>query len=156
MAQLQSGFRGGDDYFSNRPREQRKKTCKYLLDIPSRRDIVGNMNSDLESLATLLRESRNRLGLTLRAVEEKSGISNAYLSQLEGAKIKQPSPQVLHKLCTLYECSYAAVLEMAGHPLPVSAKTPINARFVARLGKTTPDEESSLLEYLQFLRSRKR
>jgi hypothetical protein len=29
-------------------------------------------------------------------------------------------------------------------------------RFAARLGKTTPDEEDALLEYLQFLRSRKR
>ena len=114
------------------------------------------MNSDFESLAVLLRESRDRLGLTLREVEAKVGISNAYLSQLEGAKIKQPSPQVLHKLCTLYKCSYAAAMEMAGYPLPASQDAPANARFVARLGKTTQVEESALLEYLQFLRSRKR
>ena len=114
------------------------------------------MNSDFESLAVLLRESRDRLGLTLREVEAKVGISNAYLSQLEGAKIKQPSPQVLHKLCMLYECSYAAAMEMAGYPLPASQNTRQNARFVARLGKTTPIEETALLEYLQFLRSRKR
>jgi len=127
-----------------------------MLDIASTRSIVGNMNRDLESLATLLRESRDRLGLTLREVEAKVGISNAYLSQLEGAKIKQPSPQVLHKLCTLYECSYGAVMEMAGYPLPASRNSPVNARFMARLGKTTPVEETALLEYLQFLRSRKR
>ena len=42
------------------------------------------------------------------------------------------------------------------YPLPTSLKSPTNGRFVARLGKTTPDEESALLEYLQFLRSRKR
>lgn len=114
------------------------------------------MNSDLESLAALLRESRNRLGLSLREVEKETDISNAYLSQLEGAKIKQPSPQVLHKLCTRYGCSYAAAMQMAGYPLPSSKEAPANARFVARLGKTTPDEEASLLEYLQFLRSRKR
>lgn len=114
------------------------------------------MNSDFASLATLLRESRSRLGLTLREVEEKTDISNAYLSQLEGAKIKQPSPQVLHKLCTLYDCSYAVVMQMAGYPLPTVKQTQTNSRFLARLGKTTPDEEASLLEYLQFLRSRKR
>ncbi len=115
------------------------------------------MKSNLESLAALLRESRERLGLTLREVEAKTEISNAYLSQLEGAKIKQPSPQVLHKLCTLYECSYAAAMEMAGYPLPAaSGKMPANARFMARLGKTTPKEEQALLEYLSFLRSRKR
>src|ERR1051326_7243 len=95
-----------------------------LLDIASTRCIVGNMNSDLESLGALLRESRERLGLTLREVEAKTEISNAYLSQIEGAKIKQPSPQVLHKLCSLYECSYAVVMEMAGYPLPSAGKAP--------------------------------
>lgn len=114
------------------------------------------MNSDLQSLAALFRESRNRLGLTLREVEAKTDVSNAYLSQVEGAKIKQPSPQVLHKLCTLYECSYAVAMEMAGYPLPTSQKSLANSRFVARLGKTTRDEEFAVLEYLQFIRSRKR
>jgi transcriptional regulator with XRE-family HTH domain len=117
-----------------------------VLDIASTRGILGNMNSDLESLASLLRESRGRLGLTLREVEAKIGISNAYLSQLEGAKIKQPSPQVLHKLCSHYECSYAAAMEMAGYPLPSTEKTPPNSRFVARLGKTTAKEEAAVLE----------
>lgn len=114
------------------------------------------MKSDLESLASLLRESRERLGLTLREVEAKTEISNAYLSQIEGAKIKQPSPQVLHKLCSLYGCSYAAAMEMAGYPLPSTGKAPVNGRFMARLGKTTPSEETAILEYLRFLRSRKR
>jgi len=127
-----------------------------MLDIASTRSIFRIMNSDLESLGALLRESRERLGLTLREVEAKTEISNAYLSQLEGAKIKQPSPQVLHKLCSLYECSYAAALEMAGYPLPSTGKIPANARFMARLGKTTAKEEAALLEYLSFLRSRKR
>ena len=110
----------------------------------------------LQALATVLRDARNRHGLTLRDVEAKTGLSNAYLSQLEGAKIKQPSPLMLHKLCTLYDCSYPAALEFAGYPLPDARKAPANSRFMARLGKTTSEEESALLEYLQFLRSRKR
>jgi len=129
---------------------------KLLLDIASTRGMFCNMKSELESLASLLRESRARLGHTLREVESKIGISNAYLSQLEGAKIKQPSPQVLHKLCSLYECSYAAAMEMAGYPLPSAEKAPTSSRFVARLGKTTAKEEAAVLEYLRFLRSRKR
>lgn len=113
------------------------------------------MNDDLKALGAMLRDARNEAGLTLREVEGKVKISNAYLSQLEGAKIKQPSPTILHKLCNLYGCSYAAALEMAGYPIPNSKQRPVNARFVARLGKTTSDEQESLLEYLQFLRSRK-
>jgi transcriptional regulator with XRE-family HTH domain len=114
------------------------------------------MKGALDALAGMLRDARNRHELTLREVEAQTGVSNAYLSQLETAKIKQPSPQVLHKLCTLYECSYAAALEFAGYPLPKAERTPTNSRFMARLGQTTPEEESALLEYLQFLRSRKR
>ena len=104
----------------------------------------------------MFRESRDRLGLTLREVEAKTKVSNAYLSQLESEKIKQPSPQTLHKLCELYGCSYSLALELAGYPVPTERQLTSAARFAARIGKTTPDEEMALVEYLQFLRSRKR
>ncbi|MBI2924211.1 MAG: helix-turn-helix domain-containing protein [Verrucomicrobia bacterium] len=112
--------------------------------------------TNLKALGDTLREARNRLGLTLREVESKTEVSNAYLSQLEGGKIKQPSPAILHKLCELYGTSYAMALEFAGYPVPATSRLPANARFAARLGKTTPHEEEALMEYLQFLRSRKR
>ncbi len=105
----------------------------------------------------MLRDARNQLGLSLREVETRTGVSNAYVSQLEGSRIKQPSPQILHKLCDLYGCSYTLALELAGYPLPsASGRSPVNARFLARLGKTTPQEEQALVEYLEFLRSRRR
>lgn len=40
--------------------------------------------------------------LTLRQVEEKTGISNAYLSQLENGKIKDPGYSTVKKLVELY------------------------------------------------------
>jgi|SRR5581483_102421 len=114
------------------------------------------MTSNSKALAEFLRAARNRLALTLREVETKTGVSNAYLSQLEGTKIKQPSPQILYKLCKLYDVSYALALEFAGYPVPIERKSPAHSRFAARLGQTTEDEEAALVEYLQFLRSRKR
>jgi HTH-type transcriptional regulator, competence development regulator len=117
---------------------------------------VSIVTPEQKSLAAIFRESRDRLGLTLREVEAKTGISNAYLSQLEGGKIKEPSPKTLHKLCELYGCSYSLALELAGYPVPTEQKLPVAARFAARIGKTTQDEETALVEYLQFLRSRKR
>lgn len=45
---------------------------------------------------------RIKLGMTLRQVEELTGISNAYLSQLENGKIKKPSFDVVEKLNKLY------------------------------------------------------
>jgi HTH-type transcriptional regulator, competence development regulator len=127
-----------------------------LLDTESSFAIVSMVTPEQKSLAAIFRESRDRLGLTLREVEAKTGISNAYLSQLEGGKIKEPSPKTLHKLCELYGCSYSLALELAGYPVPTEQKLPVAARFAARIGKTTQDEEAALLEYLQFLRSRKR
>ena len=117
---------------------------------------MSSVTPEQESLAAIFRESRDRLGLTLREVEAKTGISNAYLSQLEGGKVKEPSPKTLHKLCELYGCSYSLALELAGYPVPTEQKMPVAARFAARIGKTTREEETALLEYLQFLRSRKR
>jgi HTH-type transcriptional regulator, competence development regulator len=114
------------------------------------------MKADLVALGALLRDARNALGLSLREVEAKAGVSNAYLSQLEGAKIKQPSPAILHKLCEVYGTSYSVALEFAGYPVPAQSQSSATQRFASRLGRTTPEEESALVEYLQFLRTRKR
>ncbi len=115
------------------------------------------MKSKLAELGNFLRRGREGKGLSLRKVEELAGVSNAYLSQLEGAKIRQPSPVDLHKLCDLYEISYALAMEYAGYPLPegVPASTP-QQRLLARLGSITPDEEDALVDFADFLRNRKR
>jgi len=113
------------------------------------------MHSDLIGLGTFLRDARTRLGLTLRDVEAKIDISNAYLSQLEGGKIKKPSPRLLHSLCEHYAIPYAVALELAGYPIPKRSRMPVAARFAAKLGETTPEEEEALVQYLQFLRTRR-
>jgi len=48
------------------------------------------------------KQMRTTNGLTLREVEQKTGISNAYLSQLETNKIKNPSYNKVKALCELY------------------------------------------------------
>jgi len=45
---------------------------------------------------------RKEKGLTLRDVQEKTGISNAYLSQLETGKIKSPGYNTVIALYNLY------------------------------------------------------
>ena len=56
----------------------------------------------LKPISRSLRDERKLKGLTLREVEERTGISNAYLSQLENNKIKSPSYKVVMTLCHLY------------------------------------------------------
>lgn len=103
-----------------------------------------------------LREARLAKGLSLRAVEEATGISNAYLSQLESGKVKQPSPVTLHDLSELYGVSYANLMVLAGYPVPSRKKMDPDAdRILARFGNVTDEEQDALSEYLSFLRKRR-
>lgn len=55
----------------------------------------------LESLN--FKSLRKDAGLTLRQVEKDTGISNAYLSQVENNKIKDPSYRIVITLLYYYE-----------------------------------------------------
>lgn len=111
--------------------------------------------TSLQSLGAFLAKARSASGKTLRAVETETGISNAYLSQLENGKIKSPAPQNLHKLAAAYSVSYELLMELAGFPVP-SNQGPSANSMAARVGPVSNEEEAALVEYLQFLRSRKR
>lgn len=108
---------------------------------------------DYSNYFKALRESK---GFTLREVEAKTGVSNAYLSQLESGKIKQPSPLYLHKLADLYEVRYSLLMEKVGYPtLEETDEENIPKRQLShRLGGITDDEELELLEYLKLIRKR--
>ena len=110
-------------------------------------------SSKQASLGQYLKMAREYRKFSLRDVENATAISNAYLSQLEGNKIKQPSPKVLHKLSELYNISYAEIMKLAGYPIPEGSEN--TSSLQARIGPTTLDEEDSLVEYLEFLRSRR-
>lgn len=98
--------------------------------------------------------------MSLRQVEEACNkeVSNAYLSQLETGKIAQPSPNVLNTLSEIYKIDYAQLMELAGYVSPAKARdsTERHGR-VATFAEhnLTPDEEGELLQFLQFLRTKK-
>jgi len=114
------------------------------------------MDREQLKLGGYLRSLREVNSMTLRAVEKKTGISNAMLSQLESGKVKRPSPIFLHKLAKLYGIPYETLMEKAGYPVPKPAKAnvPKMKRPFHRLGPLTSEEEEDLLEYLLFIRSR--
>ena len=113
---------------------------------------------DQPGLGRYLRAMREAKGLSLRQVEAKSGISNAFISQMESGKAKQPSPIILYKLAETYGVPYESLMELAGYPSPSALTTePRSASAVfRRFGEITPTEEAELLDYLSFLRSRAR
>ena len=115
-----------------------------------------------QALGRHLKRVRKQRNLTLRAVEEKTGISNAYLSQVENSKINRPSPSVLLKLADCYSVSYVHLMELTGHPIPnlnsnnEKVKPSFRLSSGSFLDDLTDEEKKRVLEYIEFLRSRKR
>jgi len=63
-----------------------------------------------------LKKLRARKGVSLKKVEEGTGISNAYLSQLEtGTRRRLPNPTRLKALADYYNVSIQQLLEKAGY-----------------------------------------
>jgi len=110
-------------------------------------------------LGPYLRSLRESQRLKLREVEEASGVSNAYLSQLETGKISRPSPHILHKLASAYNAPYEILMEKAGYitrpATPGGRDEPAipGSRIpAAALRDLSPAEEEALLRYIEFLR----
>ncbi len=113
------------------------------------------------TLGQYLASIRNDRKLTLRQVEEATNkeVSNAYLSQIENDKIQQPSPNVLHALADIYAIDYGQLMEMAGYITHSQARGEHQRHGrVATFADhhLTPAEESELIDYLKFIRGRKR
>lgn len=115
---------------------------------------------ELSSLGKYLRDARQAVGLTLRAVQERTDgrVKNGYLSQIESGDIKSPSPSVLHELASVYGLDYAHLLARAGHPVPSGAAAPVAAIAglpSAALSDLTDDEQAQLLDFVVYLKSRR-
>jgi HTH-type transcriptional regulator, competence development regulator len=136
--------------------------CTALPVEPLARESVNDVNTPIEEtpLGEQLRHLRRGLGYTLKEVEAMTGISNAYLSQVENGKITKPSPDKLYALAEAYNASFDKMMYAAGHlrqgPHPsVSSDAPKTLIGAVLSSKNlTPEEETKLAEYLEFLRQR--
>lgn len=99
--------------------------------------------------------------LSLRQVEEATHkeVSNAYISQIENGRVLNPSPSILNTLAEIYEVDYIKLMQLAGY-LPQAAERSDDARHgrAATFAEhnLTKDEEVELLDYLQFLRTKRK
>ena len=114
------------------------------------------MAQETKSLGFILKDQRILMNLTLRQVETLTKISNAYLSQLENNRIKNPSVSVLSKLSSFYRVDLQNLLITAGILKEKGAKKskPISG-FALSSDNLTEEEEDQLLQYLKFIRSQK-
>lgn len=131
-----------------------------LLDI-SRMFLYLYKNIMMSSLGATLKDARKNVGLTLRQVEDMTEISNAYLSQLENDKIKNPSVNILSKLSSLYKVSLKTLLSNAKMIDKKEAqREEMNLSFAQKIAfraeDLTEEERNDVLKYLEFIKSRKR
>ena len=108
----------------------------------------------MKSLGSTLKELREIHRFTLRQVEEATGISNAYLSQLENDKIAKPSANVLYNI---YNVELDTLLAAAGIIEKKSSSNKLlNAVALSSDSSLTKEEEEALLDYLRFIRQKQK
>lgn len=70
---------------------------------------------DDRSFGEYLKGLRKRQRMSLREVEGESGVSNAYVAQIERGDRPAPSPEILRKLAAAYKVTVRELLEKAGY-----------------------------------------
>ena len=114
------------------------------------------------TLGQYLASIRDDRDLSQRDVEKATNkvVSNAYLSQIENGLIKKPNPNILHALSELYAISYEDLMERAGYIVPTRSSSGGEQRHgrIATFAEhnLTPEEEVELVQFLGYLRSRKK
>ena len=113
-----------------------------------------------EEFGAYIKAVRESLGLTLRDVEERTdrAVKNGYLSQIEKGLINRPSPAILYSIAQVYQVSYQELLIRVGHRVPDedgSPQLPLGLPLDL-VGDLTDEERKDLLEYVAYLRHRRK
>lgn len=102
------------------------------------------------TLGEWLRHLRHNSNLTLREVEERSGISNSYLSQLETGHMTRPHPYILRGLADMYHISYEWLMWLTGY-LEQSQPTPLRHSVTDMLAGLDEAQLSNVRTYIEYL-----
>jgi transcriptional regulator with XRE-family HTH domain len=110
------------------------------------------------TLQKLLAEARRAKGVSLRQVERATGVSNAYISQMETGQVAEPSPRKLHVLSEYYGLSYDALMNSCGYSVTsseIKLRRPRNVQAPTFMGEElTAAESAALAKFLSELRGR--
>ncbi len=100
-------------------------------------------------LGRLLRSARNHRRLTLREVEEATGIPNPHLSQIERGVIRRPDQEIVWKLSRLYHLDFHLLWQWMDHERGDDA--PKSAYFAAALSALNNLSEKDLEQATEYL-----
>lgn len=95
-----------------------------------------------------------------RKIIKKEGlISYAYISNIESRRVSNPSPIILRTLALIFGVDQEMMLEKAGYLDKKRPKIEEDVAFTLMLKEVprmTDDEKQSLLDYIDFVKSRRK
>lgn len=111
----------------------------------------------MNSLGEILKATRLKLNKKLREVEEMTGVSNAYLSQLENDKIKSPSANTLYKLASAYNVELDELLYAAGiiENKKVKLDADIVEKFAFHAEGLSEKQQEDIIDFIKYLKYKK-
>ena len=114
-------------------------------------------------LGSELKKLRESKGDSLRQVEKQTGVSNAYLSQLESGKVTKPAPNILHKLSEHYGTSYKKLMELAGYlnrqnssESETHSLTSLQVELLREGEDLTADEVKAVAAFIRYVRAERK
>jgi transcriptional regulator with XRE-family HTH domain len=104
----------------------------------------------MSELGDLLADKRRELGLTLRQVEDLTGIPNAHTSQIESGTIERPAAHMLWDYARVYGLDYSELMQLAGQwePGRKSAKRSNVVAALRALDELDAEEQNRALNYM--------
>jgi len=97
-------------------------------------DCSQERGGKMSRLGEYLKGRRRMLRLSLREVQERSGVSNAYLSMIESGKRPAPHPKILKRLAEVYDVGLKHLMGLAGY-LEVTDQQERKAEIETRFDK---------------------
>lgn len=107
----------------------------------------------MSELGDLLAAKRKELGLTLRQVEEQTGIPNAHTSQIESGTIEKPAAHILWDYARIYGLPYSELMQLAGwwEPGRERAKRGNVVAALRALDELSPAQQNEALDFMAEL-----
>ncbi|OGH59057.1 MAG: hypothetical protein A3G34_01875 [Candidatus Lindowbacteria bacterium RIFCSPLOWO2_12_FULL_62_27] len=128
----------------------------------SKRTAIGDAVAEIEAkgrkfqtFGEYLKYLRKEARLSLREVEAKSEVSNAYISLLERNKRGRPTVDVLKNIANAYSVPVSEMLIMAGTKMPTAYEraemSPDEDFLLGRFRRLSPEKKLALKEFICFL-----
>jgi transcriptional regulator with XRE-family HTH domain len=110
------------------------------------------------TLGETLKQARMAAGLSLRAVQRRTGVLSGHLSQIETNTIARPEMAILWELAATYDVDFSRLLALAGY----GGEEEVSARQRQRMSvalramtELSPADQAEALRFMAELKARR-